>query len=245
MASNPPGLCCLNGFKHEGTPEGKTKQIGDIPTYIASPTDTSHAGKAIIYLSDVFGISNNGMLLADEFARQGYLTVYPDLLQGDHLAPDDFFSGRVDMVEWASRHGPDAVDPVIEATIDYVRNTLGIKKAAAVGYCFGGKYVARFLRENKLDSGFTAHPSFMSVEELSGVEKPFAIAAAEHDTIFPQQNRIESENILSKSKQRFQINLYSGVSHGFGVRGDLSVPAELFAKEAALTQAVAWFNSTL
>lgn len=52
---------------------------------------------------------------------------------------DDYHLGKVDMAEWSSRHGPETVDPIVQATIDYLRNILGVKKIAAVGYCFGGK----------------------------------------------------------------------------------------------------------
>lgn len=29
MASNPPAHCCTVGVKHEGTPKGEMKKIGD------------------------------------------------------------------------------------------------------------------------------------------------------------------------------------------------------------------------
>jgi dienelactone hydrolase len=59
------------------------------------------------------------------------------------------------------------------------------------------------------------------------------------------EKRHESENILSKSKQDFQINLFSGVHHGFAVKGDMSDKRQLFAKDQALGQAVAWFKRFL
>lgn len=33
MASNPPGKCCYQGVKHEGTPKGKLSQLGDFEIY--------------------------------------------------------------------------------------------------------------------------------------------------------------------------------------------------------------------
>lgn len=56
------------------------------------------------------------------------------------------------------------------------------------------------------------------------------------------EKRHESEGILSKLDVPWQINLYSGVSHGFAVRGDLSDPKIKFAKEQAFLQAVHWFD---
>lgn len=59
------------------------------------------------------------------------------------------------------------------------------------------------------------------------------------------EKRHESEGILSKSKQDFQINLFSGVHHGFAVKGDMSDNRQLFAKEQAFCQAVTWFKRFL
>lgn len=67
----------------------------------------------------------------------------------------------------------------------------------------------------------------------------------ETDSIFPAPKRHESEEILSTTGQPYQINLFSGVEHGFAVRADLTKPSVRFAKEAAFTQAVAWFNQYL
>lgn len=67
----------------------------------------------------------------------------------------------------------------------------------------------------------------------------------ETDSIFPASKRHESEEILAKTGQPYQINLFGGVEHGFAVRGHISKPIIRFAKEAAFTQAVAWFNQYL
>jgi dienelactone hydrolase len=67
----------------------------------------------------------------------------------------------------------------------------------------------------------------------------------ETDSIFPTAKRHESEEILAKTGQPYQINLFSGVEHGFAVRADISKPVNRFAKETAFTQAVAWFNQYL
>lgn len=65
---------------------------------------------------------------------------------------------------------------------------------------------------------------------------------AETDNIFPTEKRRESEDILVGIKATYQINLFSGVEHGFAVRGDISKKHIKFAKEQAFFQAVAWFD---
>ncbi|THC98845.1 hypothetical protein EYZ11_001692 [Aspergillus tanneri] len=245
MASNPPGACCASGFKHEGTPIGETKNISGVDTYIVYPKDNKTPEKAVVILSDIFGIYVNSQLLADEFAANGYLCIIPDLFRGDAIKVSDMESGNVDLASWISKHQFAVIDPVVESTIKYVREDLGIKKVGSVGYCFGGKYVCRFLKPGKFDVGYTAHPSFVTNEELAGIAGPLSIAASEIDQIFTAELRHESEGILIKTGLPWQINLFSGVSHGFAVRADLSNKHFKFAKEQAFCQAVVWFNQHL
>jgi dienelactone hydrolase len=136
----------------------------------------------------------------------------------------------------------DTVDPIYTTVIKYLRGELGVKRLGGVGYCFGGKYVCRFLKEGSLDAGFTAHPSFVEIDELKGIRGPLSIAAAETDMIFPAEKRRETEDILKEMSVPYQMTLYSGVEHGFGVKGDLSHARGKFAKEQAFLQAVFWFD---
>lgn len=114
-----------------------------------------------------------------------------------------------------------------------------------MGYCFGAKYVVRFLKKGVIDVGYSAHPSFVEEEELKGIEGPYAISAAETDSIFPTEKRHRSEEILKEVGQPYQINLYAGVEHGFAVRGDLNNQVARFAKESAFLQAVQFFEEYL
>ena len=90
-------------------------------------------------MTDIFGIFINAQMLADEYANNGYLTIIPDIFQGDQISVSDMSSGKADLPTWLKSHQPEHVEPVIESTIKYARETLGVKKIGAVGYCFGGK----------------------------------------------------------------------------------------------------------
>ncbi|KAJ5605898.1 hypothetical protein N7510_008679 [Penicillium lagena] len=122
---------------------------------------------------------------------------------------------------------------------------MGCERVGAIGYCFGAKYAVRSLQPGLFDVAYVAHPSFVEADELKAIKGPLSIAAAETDSIFPAPKRHESEEILAKVGQPYQINLFSGVEHGFAVRADISKPENKFAKESAFTQAVTWFNQYL
>lgn len=111
-----------------------------VNTYIGTPKEgTAKADKAVLYLSDIFGLFNNNKLLVDEFANNGYLTVLPDLFNGGQISTDDMDNKRINIPEWLQGYQPPVVDPIVAKTIKYMRETLGIKKIAAVGYCFGAR----------------------------------------------------------------------------------------------------------
>jgi dienelactone hydrolase len=106
------------------------------------------------------------------------LTVIPDLFHGAEVpfpAPEDF-----NLQKYIDNTMPriGTVDPIISSVIDVLRSEMGIETIGGVGYCFGGKYVCRFLKPGKLDAGYVAHPSFVDAEEVQGISGPLSIAAA-------------------------------------------------------------------
>lgn len=169
----------------------------------------------------------------------------PDLFGGDPIplnrGPD------FDMASWRAKHGPEQVEPIVDATLEELRNVYHSKRIGGVGYCYGGRYVVHYLRpdQGKLDVGYSAHPSYVEEESLAAIKGPFSIAAAETDTIFTAEKRHQSEKILQETGVPYQITLYSGVAHGFGVRGDPKNKTTRYAKEAAFLQAVQWFDEYL
>ncbi|POR32427.1 Endoplasmic reticulum membrane protein 65 [Tolypocladium paradoxum] len=250
MASHHPGKCCTVGTLFEGEPKGQTTTVdGKIDAYLATaPEATARADCGVLFVPDVIGIWQNSKLMADGFAAAGYTTLLVDLFNGDPVQlnrPDGF-----DLFAWLA-HGSDGknphtaeyVDPIVVAGIRALRDR-GFKKIAAVGYCFGAKYVVRHYKDG-IDVGFVAHPSFVDEDELAAIGGPLSIAAAETDTIFPADKRHRSEEILAKTGQPYQVNLYSGVVHGFAVRSKVEVQVERFAKEQAFRQAVTWFDEFL
>ncbi len=121
---------------------------------------------------------NDPPSIADQFAANGYYTIIPDVFKGNEIPfpmPADF-----DFPQWKATKMPREgdVDPVFAATIKYLRGELGVKRLGGVGYCFGGKYVCRWLKPGGLDAGYTAHPSFVETKELKGIQGPLSIAAA-------------------------------------------------------------------
>lgn len=102
--------------------------------------------------------------MADQYAANGYYTIVVDLFNGDPMTlnpPEDF-----DFMSWMTKgtggnnpHTYEFIDPIVEKAIEYLKAE-GYTKIGSVGYCFGAKYVARYMAKGKgIDVGYMAHPS--------------------------------------------------------------------------------------
>jgi dienelactone hydrolase len=243
-----------------------------VTLYISEPSKKNartkaRAGIAVLMLTDVFGLAlnenklfvapftpstsspqriNTHPSLADSYARAGYLTIAPDMFAGNP-APGDINVPGFNTTEFLAQHGPEVTDPIIATTISYLRTKLGVKRIAAPGYCFGGRYAFRFLAgdgEGRVDVGFAAHPSLLEGAEISAIQGPVSVAAADNDNLFDADARFAAEKLLvaKPEKLAYEVHLYSGTEHGFGVRVDLSDPQQKYAKERAFLQAARWFD---
>jgi dienelactone hydrolase len=150
-----------------------------VNTYISLPPNSTTPAKAIIHVTDIFGVPLlENQLLADSLAANNFLVVMPDLFAGDAISVEEQEAG-LNLTEWLTQHPPTEIDRIIKSTLDYMRRDLGVKKIGGVGYCFGGKYVPRWLTGNGegIDIGFIAHPSNLNEAEISGVKNGLSIAA--------------------------------------------------------------------
>jgi len=77
---------------HEGTPNGHFEELHGLRTYIINPSSSSNQEKVdtIILLTDIYGPDYiNTQLVADEWSKQGWKVVIPDLFVGDPVPIED------------------------------------------------------------------------------------------------------------------------------------------------------------
>jgi dienelactone hydrolase len=217
-----------------------------VTLYIAKPPEGTplKAGKGVLYLTDVFGLAlNENKLLADSFARAGYIVVAPDMFNSTPATTDINVPGA-ETERFLAMHTIAVTDDIVNLAILYMRSQLGVKKIGSTGYCFGGKYSFRAAAGGS-DAAFAAHPSNLLDAEISAIKGPASVAAAETDGAMSVARRQQIEGLLQKTSLPYSIALYGGTSHGFGVRANVSDPKQKFGKEQAFLQAVRWFDAWL
>ncbi|KAJ7582192.1 dienelactone hydrolase [Mycena floridula] len=251
----PPGECCLKGFIHAGTPVGDIISVAGIDTYITKPSaPTSHI---LFYFPDVWGIEgsfqSNGKLLMDTFAKEGFLVLGIDYFRGDPVQNhrkhrnDTETDPGFDFEAWKGKHHAFA-DENVPKWMEAVRQQFGDEKTkyASVGYCFGAPYVMNTLTAGSIVSvGAIAHPAFLNESHFRACTKPIFFSCAETDHTFPVKSRYRAEEILTQDKRVYHFQLFSGVEHGFALRGNMDDPYERWVKEESAASIVRWFKQFL
>ncbi|KAH8915944.1 hypothetical protein BT69DRAFT_1356130 [Atractiella rhizophila] len=202
---------------------------------------------ALIYLSDVYGLPEvNNKLLADDFAQ--FFDVYaPDYLRGDPVPLSELNDPNV--VEfldiWKVNHTASETFPIILDLIEGLKKQ-GYKRFVSTGYCFGGPHAIKLAQLNLVAASSTSHPSFLTLpDDFVDLRKsshvPFQINA-NVDNFFNISSQALVDRIMDGYKPGYVRNAFPGVPHGFAIRGNLSIPAEKEAKEAAFFDAVEWLS---
>jgi len=240
VLAGPPGECCVQGVKHFGEPSGETITIAGIETYISKPPDKG-SSKIILYFADVFGpFYLNSQLLQDYYASHGFTVLGIDYFFGDpvHLHTDE---PGFDRAAWSAKSKQQAKE-ALPKWIKEVREIYGTDaKYSAVGYCFGGPFALELATTDDIVAAAFAHPAYLNEDHFKKITKPLLLSCAETDRTFPKESRRRAEDILEEVKATYHLQLFSGVSHGFGTRGDPEVENSRWAKEKSAQGIIEWF----
>lgn len=195
-------------------------------------------------MTDVFGHRfANAQLLADEYTRKGYFVVIPDILNGDACPEPGAAPPGFSLQEhWMPKHTPEVTYPIVEKALAGIIAKYSPKYIVATGFCFGAKYAIRLLGDKKVHVAGVFHPSFVTIDEIKAIKGPLFIGGAEIDQVYTEELRAKTEAALKEIKATYFTTLFSGVSHGFAVRGDLSDPNNKWAKEQAFKNCLAFFE---
>lgn len=216
MASNPPGKCCTEGVLHAGETTGHFDKYEGADVYV---TGDPKSDKLLFFFPDIWSIqAPNAQILADKFAKQGYVVVAVDFFDGKPRGKDQ---GLENLMDWLQHHMPDSKIEMTLKVVEYAKKKFNQPQwVGAVGYCYGAALVVDLLGRALVDVGAIAHPSFVSPEAVERIQKPIIISAAETDSIYTGESRAKTEEILQRIKATYYTELFSGVAHGYAVRGD-------------------------
>ncbi|KAI1852212.1 hypothetical protein JX265_013065 [Neoarthrinium moseri] len=222
--AGPSDTCCLGGTIHQGEPRGEYVTISNIQTYVSKPSETKANGHILLYFPDVWGMFKNGLLVMDAFAEFGFMVLGLDYFRGDPVTKhrtnrhDTTTDPEFDYEAWKAKHtsfAEEAVPRWVSAVSSQYADSG--TKFACVGYCFGAPYVCNELAKGGICSvGAFGHPAFLKEHHF--------------------------ENLMNENKKLYNLQLFSGVEHGFALRGDMNKPYERWVKEESLRSIAQWLT---
>ncbi|KIW69226.1 hypothetical protein PV04_05114 [Phialophora macrospora] len=236
--------CCQVGraAPDSYTPLGRYTNIGGLNSYVSddSAPSTTKPRALLLLLPDGFGLAKHNLILADEFAKEGYRVVIPDYFEGDPLPIQVLKRDRalsiddqpwperdkqvlrdLDFEAWLRRHDHDRVSRLLEGVMTKISRDSAI--VVGVGYCFGGKHVLRLGKSARLAAVASFHPSFVEAEDMRGVRAPVYIGLAGEDDMVPASLSDDLRAWSSSGMEpnvAFGMETFPGVGHGFAARPD-------------------------
>ncbi|KAH7877336.1 uncharacterized protein C8R40DRAFT_1159771 [Lentinula edodes] len=225
---------CIKGVKHDGTPEGKWETINGVECYQKDKLPNAQVRPLIF--SNVLYTNPSIQLLVDGFAKNGFKTVAPDFFEKDRVPFDPFDS--------ESPRTPIA-RPLLDKVIAALKGQ-GVTAFAATGYCYGGRLVFDLAFENITSASIANHPSHLkSPDDLekyfSTSHVPLLLNTCTVNEQFPLPAQSQADVLFGEGKftPGYKREYFDGCTHGFAVRGDLSIPQVKAGKEGAF-KAVEW-----
>ncbi|KAM0712021.1 hypothetical protein Q7P37_011115 [Cladosporium fusiforme] len=245
--AKPSGMCCLEGHIHNGNPRGSFITVAGVETYVAEPHPERSNGNILLYYPDVWGMFTNGLLVMDAFADAGYLTIGLDYFRGDPVWKhrknrlDTTSDPGFDYEAWKIKHMSFANEAVPRWNTA-VKQRFGTPSTryVCVGYCFGAPYVCDSLASMAgqapvCEAGAFAHPAFLKEHHFRQLEKPLFLSCSVIDHTFDAQSREFALDKMQGDGKTYHLQLFSGVQHGFALRGDMSQPYERYRRYRRLS----------
>lgn len=185
--------------------------------YVARPEGAPRA--AIIVIQEIFGVNPGIRQKCDKLAAEGYLAVAPDLFwrlePGVETDPDvpAEFERAIGMM---GQFDQDAGIRDIEATIHYIRRTLGVSKVGCVGYCLGGRLA--FMAAARTDIDASVGYYGVGIDGLLGEKHAIAHPVMLHiptaDGFVPRETQAAMHAGLD-DHAKVTLHDYEGLDHGF------------------------------
>jgi len=193
---------------------------GSFAAYLATPEAANARGTAIVAIQEIFGINADMRETCDNFAREGFVAICPDLFWRQE--PNVELTDKTD-AEWQKAialyngFNVDKGMTDINATIQAVRQQPGVTGGVGtVGYCLGG--LLAYLSATR--TGADAAVSYYGVgidkylDEASRISSPLLMHIAEEDEFVPAASRATIIEALEDSPH-VEIHTYPGCQHAF------------------------------
>lgn len=204
---------------------------GCFSAYLAVPP--AGGGPGIVIAQEIFGVNPVMRALCDGFARQGYLTICPDLFWRQEPGVQLTDKTEADWAKASTLMQGFDIDAGVQdlfATLKWLRRCSGCPgRVGVVGYCLGGKLAYLMAARSNANAVVGYYP--VGIQEMLGeadrITRPLMLHIAEQDKFVPATAQARIKERLSQNRHVVLFR-YPGVNHAFA-----RVGGEHYNKESA------------
>src|SRR5690348_1515591 len=201
---------------------------GTFSAYLTAPKATPTPG--LVLAQEIFGVNTVMRTIADEFARQDFVAVCPDLFwrqePGIQITDGSEAEWQKAFQLFQGFNVDKGIDD-LKATLAALRKRPECNgKVGAVGYCLGGTLAYLMATRSDVDCAVAYYG--VSIHQMLGeaknIKKPLLVHIAGNDKFVPQEAQEEIRRVLG-ANPLVEIHTYDGVDHAFArVGGQSYVP---------------------
>lgn len=182
-------------------------------------------GPGLVVEQEIFGINENVRFVCEEYAKQGFVTLAPDLFWRiePNIDLDYSEAGWKRAFELFQTFDVDQGMKDVAATIQALRGRSECNgKVGCIGYCLGGKLA--FLSATRTDADASVGYYGVGLDAVLGekgnIRKPLMLHIAEKDKYVPPEAQAKVKEAL-KGMPGVEVHSYPNVDHAFArLNGD-------------------------
>jgi carboxymethylenebutenolidase len=193
---------------------------GEMPAHLAWP-EVGGSFPGVVVVMEAFGLNGNIVAVAERIAREGYVTLAPDLYYrfGSPVIP---YGDVPRAIEWMRKLEPGRVVADIGAALGYLKSWPAVhrQRLGIVGFCMGGTVAIRSAGHNPEDLAvvvaFYGGASLAGEADLLGrIAAPVLAFWGEQDDLIPLEQVRRFEEAMRRLEKTYEARVYPGAGHGF------------------------------
>ena len=195
---------------------------GAFKAFVAMPEEASDNNRkpALIMIQEIFGINEEMREKCEEFAKQGYITICPDLfwrIEPDIELVDSDETQLQRAFELYQTFNFELGMKDLETTLGYAQNwDICNRKVGAIGYCLGGHLSYRLAALADLNAAVSYYGVQIEeyLDEMVKIKEPMLMHIAAEDEYVSKEAQ---EQILKAANKKTHVftHVYDGQNHAF------------------------------
>ena len=198
---------------------GIDREGGTMNGFLCLPAEEGRR-PAVAVVHEIYGVTGHTEDLTCRFARQGYVTLAPDLFWRVGTPNPSDFTDRAAFLRFRQSLDDEEMLASLDAAVAYLRALpqVDVAHVGIVGFCMGGYYAFLEAAHNPSLAacvGFYGAPVPPLLQRVEEMRVPVLGLFGEEDQSIPVEQVHQLEAALRRVGTPVEVHLYPGAGHAF------------------------------